>query len=169
MTVIGRGDIATSITDREGFTFFCAGVSNREPLTDRARQNEMSRIWRMNGTSDMFVYISTLSVYYSDSDYTNHKRDMERLVSRTFDNYCILRIGNIVWGDNPHTLLNHFRSKIVAGEPLDIQDTYRYLIDKEELNHWVEMIPEKGKHELNITGKRLKVERIVELIKEGKL
>lgn len=167
--VIGRGDISQAITDREGFTFFCAGVSNREPLTDRARQNELNRIWRMNGTKSMFVYISSLSVYYSNSEYTKHKCDMENLVRRTFDNYCIIRIGNILWGDNPNTIINFLRNKIRNNEPIEIQDVYRYVIDKDELNHWVGLIPSTGKHEMNLTGRMLKVQRIVELIKEGKI
>jgi len=167
--VIGRGDLATAITDREGFTFFCAGLSNREPISDRQKHNEMNRIWRMSGDTNMFVYFSSLSVYYADNEYTRHKLDMENLVKRTFDNHCIFRIGNIVWGSNPNTILNNFRHRIANNEPIEIQDAYRYLIDKDELKHWVGMIPSKGKHEMNCTGKRLKVERIVELIKEGKL
>lgn len=167
--IIGRGDLATAITDREGFTFFCAGASNREPLTDRQRHSELNHIWKLNATPGMFVYVSTLSVYYSDSEYTEHKRDMENLVKRSFDNYCILRIGNITWGDNPNTLINFLKGKIQNNEPPEVQDTHRYLIDKDELNHWVGLIPLSGKHEMNVPGKRLKVERIVELIKEGKI
>lgn len=166
--IIGRGDVASVIKDREGFTFFCTGVSNREPITDRQKQQELNRIWR-SSRDGMFVYISTLSVYYSDSEYTQHKRDMENLVRRTFDNFCIIRIGNITWGTNPNTLCNFLKSQIHNGETLDVQDTHRYLLDPEELNHWIGLIPSTGKHEMNVTGKRLKVERIVELIRENRI
>ena len=170
MSIVGRGTIASAINDREGFTFFCAGLSNREPISDRQKQNELNRIWRMNETKRMFVYISSLSVYYADSEYANHKRNMEKLVTRTFDNYCILRIGNVTFEDtNPNTLINYLKNAINKNEPFEVQDTYRYLVGKEELNHWVGLIPEHGKHEMNITGRMMKVEQIVKEITDGRL
>lgn len=166
MGIVGRGDIASVITDREGFTFFCSGVSNREPITDRLKQRELNAIWRTERNT-MFVYISTLSVYYSKSEYTLHKIDMENLVRRTFDNYCIIRIGNITWGSNPNTIINYIRHKLQSGETFEVQDTYRYILDKDDFTHWLSMIPNEGKHEMNITGKRVKVQKIVELLQQG--
>lgn len=166
--IVGRGDIASALTDKPNYTYFCTGPSNRVPITDRARHDELYKIWN-SPREGMFVYVSTLSIYYSDSEYTQHKRRMEDLVKRTFDNHCIIRIGNITWGSNPSTLVNYFKAKIAADEPIEVQDTYRYLVSKEELNHWVNLIPEKGKHEMNVTGTRHKVSEIVEMIKEGKL
>ena len=104
----------------------------------------------------MFVYISTLSIYYSFSDYTKHKKNMEQIVKEHFNNYCILRIGNIIWGDNPNTLINHLKK-----DSSRILKAYRYLIDEEELNHRVGMIPRSGKHEMNITGTRQTINEIV--------
>jgi len=164
--IYGRGDISKAITDKEGFTFFCCGASNRIPITDREREREMFRIWSTPKDS-MFVYISTLSIYYSDSPYTKHKINMENLVRARFENYCIFRIGNITWGDNPNTLINFLTDKIKNNLPFEIQDTYRYLIEKDEFQHWINLIPSKGKHEMNCTGKRMKVEQIVERIKDN--
>lgn len=168
MPVIGRGDIASPLTDKTGYTYFCCGPSNRTPITDRARHDELYKIWNAP-RQDMFVYVSTLSIYYSDSEYTKHKIAMEGLVKRLFDNYCILRIGNITWGSNENTLINYFKAKIKADEPIEVQDTYRYLVSKEELNHWVGLIPPTGKYEMNVTGTRNKVAEIVEMIKEERL
>ena len=175
MSVVGRGDLATHITDREGFTFFCTGASNREPITDRQKHEELNRIWRMKDTTDVFVYFSTLQVYTDDSElgsrkeYVLHKRDMENLVKRSFDNYCIVRIGNITFGNNPSTIINYFKNCIADKVDFPIEDTYRYLVDADELNHHLGRIPKTGKHEYNITGKRVTVEKIVELIVGGKL
>lgn len=168
--IVGRGVVAKTIKDREGFTFFCAGLSNREPITDRQKHNELNRIWR-SSRDGMFVYISTISIYYADNEYVRHKLDMENLVKRSFDNYCIVRIGNLIskHDDNPNTLLNKFRSQIENNEPLTVYDTYRYLIDADELNHWIEKIPPIGMHEMNITGRRMKVADIVTEIKNGRL
>lgn len=162
----GTGDIASVLTDKPGYTYFACGVSNREPISQRQKEREMYQIWQAKNEG-MFVYFSTLSVYYSDSEYTRHKIDMEKIVRARFKDYTIVRIGNIDWGTNPNTLINYLTDKIKKGEPYEVQDTYRYIVSKEEFQHWIEMIPEKGKHEMNITGKMMKVIEIVERIKKG--
>ena len=94
---------------------------------------------------------------------------MEVLIKEKFKNYCIFRIGNIRWGDNPNTILNNLGYKIHHKQQFEIRDECRYLIDREEFRHWISMIPTKGKHEMNVTGQRYKVKEIVKLIKDGKL
>ncbi len=156
--ILGRGDIAKAIKDREGFTFYCNGVSNRTPFNEHQRLKESNELWRIFnvGFNGMFVYISSLSIYYSDSEYTMHKIFMESFVKSNFNNYCILRIGNITWGDNPNTLINHLKK-----DTSRIEDTFRYLIFKEEFNHWVGLIPKMGKHEMNVTGEMISIKEIV--------
>lgn len=159
--IIGRGDIAKAIKDREGFILYCNGVSNRLPLDEVAENKEISEVYNLRGnkTKEMFVYISTLSIYYSDSEYTKHKLRMEAKVKKWFRNYCILRIGNITWGDNPNTLLNHLKR-----DSSRVDDTFRYLIKEGELNHWVSMIPKTGKHEMNVPGTMFKIKDIIKYI-----
>lgn len=154
--ICGRGDIAKVITDREGFLFYCNGVSNRLPLAEpllNAEQGEVRKLIREMPKSDMFVYISTLSVYYSNSVYTWHKKRMEKIIQASARHYAIIRIGNITWGDNPNTLIN-----FLTNHPeVQRQNVFRYLCDKEELNHWLSMIPRTGQHIMNITGRRINV------------
>lgn len=156
--IIGRGDIAKAITDIPGYLIYCNGASNRLPLDEPAENKEHREVWRCHTdhpVKTMFVYISTLDIYYSDTPYTRHKLRMEKRVKEWFRNYCILRIGNITWGNNPNTLINHLR-----GNQTDIRDEYRYLLSKDELNHWIGLIPKTGQHEMNITGERMKVQDI---------
>jgi hypothetical protein len=80
---------------------------------------------------------------------------------KEFDRNTIVRIGNIAWGTNPHTLINHFRGQIEKGEELNIQDTHRYVVDKDEFLYWLNLIPEWNT-EMNIPGKRMKVAEIVD-------
>lgn len=155
--IIGSGDIAKAIQDREGFIFYASGNSNRHPIKPCESDKEV-------GLDEMFVYFSTLSIYYSDSEYTKHKIEEEQEIKRKLVNYCIVRIGNITWGDNPNTIINHLRK-----DQSRIDDTYRYLIDQDELNHWLQLIPRYGKHEFNITGRRMKVSEIVKEINDGRL
>jgi hypothetical protein len=86
---------------------------------------------------------------------------METLVQGQFETSTIVRIGNINWGINPYTLINHIRGQIDRGEPLEIQDTYRYVVDKDEFLHWVGMIP-VWSCEMNVPGRKMKVREIVD-------
>lgn len=161
--IIGRGDIAKAIKDKDKFLFYANGFSNRIPFNTKQVEKEWTELlkWIYECENNMFVYISTLSIYYSNSEYTKWKLRMEDCIKRNFNNYCILRIGNITWGDNPNTLLNHLRK-----DTSRIDDTFRYLIDQDELNHWIDLIPRSGKHDMNITGKRMKVSEIVEQLQK---
>jgi hypothetical protein len=168
--IIGRGSIGSIIDDKEGYLFFANGISNRTSTTEESKNREKLQILEHLGTNDMFVYVSGLNVYYTpESEYTKHKIDMEDLVKDNFKNYCIFRIGSITWGNNPNTIVNFIRKKIQNGEEMEIQDVYRYLHTKEELTHWFNMIPSKGKHEMNVTGRMIKVSDIVKEIIENKI
>ena len=85
---------------------------------------------------------------------------MEDRVRSTFAHYTIIRLGNITWGKNPHTLINYFRNLARAGEKIEVWNTYRYLVDKKEFLHWISLIP-SWNCEMNITGTRMKVKNIV--------
>lgn len=148
--IIGRGDIAKEIPDREGFIFYANGSSNRLPLTKGNRSLEFNEVYQQHNTSDMFVYFSTLSIYYPGerSEYTEHKIMMEKTIQSFFTNYCIMRIGNIDWGDNPNTLINRLKR-----DSSKVQETYRYILNREEFRHWCGMIPKTGQHIMNVTGK----------------
>ena len=93
---------------------------------------------------------------------------MEKLVKKNFKHYTIIRMGNITWGKNPHTLINHFKNLIKNKEKIEIWDTHRYLINKKEFSHWINLIPEWN-CEMNLTGTKLLVGEIVKQIKLGHL
>lgn len=163
--IVGHGDLAKGLQDRKDLILFTSGISNRREfgIEDVWREEEMIQY-----QSGHLVYFSSLSVYYTHNLYTKHKLNMERLVKST-DNYTIIRIGNITWGDNPNTLINYLKNCIKNDLPYTVQDTYRYIIDKDELNHWVGMIKPYFSSEMNIPGRRMKVEDIVKEIKLGNL
>jgi hypothetical protein len=163
--IVGTGDLAHALTDREDLTLFASGISNRKDfgVEDIWREEELIQLQKGH-----LVYFSTLSIFYHHTLYTKHKLNMERLVKST-DNFTIVRIGNITWGDNPNTLINFLRHKIQNNLPFEVQDVYRYLIDKEELNHWVGLIKPYMSTEMNVPGRRLKVSEIVKMIENGEL
>ena len=159
--IIGNGDIANALNEIKGdFLFFASGVSNSQETRDFKYEREI--ILLMNQDRNFhIVYFSSLAIFYSDTRYTKHKLQMEHLVKKFFNSYTIIRLGNITWGKNPHTLINYLRNKKQNGEPLEIQDTCRYLIDKEEFKHWMDMIP-SWNCEMNIPGRRMSIKQIVE-------
>lgn len=154
--IVGHGDIASVLKDREGFLFFASGVSNSQCTDEEEYKREIKLLLEQDIRLHL-VYISTLAVFYSDTRYTQHKLQIERIIKRRFPKYTILRIGNITWGTNPHTLINYLHAHPEA----EIRDEYRYIITKDEFLHWVNMIPEWS-CEFNITGKRMKVKEIVD-------
>jgi hypothetical protein len=156
--IVGNGDIASVLPERDDLLFFASGVSNSRET--RESEYEREEILLREQEAQHIVYISSLSVFYSNTRYARHKRHMESEI-RKFPVHTILRIGNISWGTNPHTLINHFRNQVKKGEHLDIQDTYRYIVDKEEFLHWVSLIPEWS-CEINIPGRKLKVKEVVD-------
>jgi hypothetical protein len=172
--ILGRGNIASIIEDRKGFIFFACGESNRNELTHNRKITEINKllnIYFSNHPDRMFVYFSGLNIYYQDkikrNDYTEHKLHVEDCIKASIENYCIIRLGSITWGDNPNTLLNVLKRKVKEDENYIGEPVYRYLNSKEEVRHWCNMVPEKGKHEMNITGRMVFVPDLINEIKQG--
>ncbi len=158
--IVGHGDIASVLKDREDRIYFASGVSNSAEIRDSEYQREINLLWAQDKSKHL-VYFGSLSIFYSDTRYAKHKRLMEDLVINNFKHYTIVRMGNITWGDtNPNTLINFIKNKIRNREPFEIQDVYRYIVDKDEFLHWIDMIP-KWSCEMNIVGRRMKVKDIV--------
>ena len=155
----GTGDIASVLEDRDDLLYFARGVSNsqeeRESEFDRERNMLLAQ-----GKDRRLVYFGSLSIFYNDNRYTRHKKEMEGIVKAEYPKYCIARIGNIAWGDNPHTLINNLRGKVEREEPIEIRNTYRYVVEEEEFLHWMNLIPDFN-CEMNIPGRRMKVKDIV--------
>lgn len=164
--IVGNGNVAKAIVDNDQFLFFASGVSN----SAETRQAEFDREVRLLLDQDAeahLVYFSSLSVFYSDTPYANHKRRMEGFVHAR-KRYTIIRLGNLAWDTNPHTIINHLKGKIARGELFEVRDVYRYVISKEEFQHWLSLIP-WWNCEMNCPGAFLKVEEIVSRIKQGTL
>ena len=153
--IVGSGDLASVLPDREDLLFFASGVSNSQETRESEYTREFELLREQDQTKRL-VYFSSLALFYSDTRYTKHKKMMEEWVKRWFPKYTIIRLGNITFGKNPNTLINYFKDHRDA----EIQDVYRYIADKEELLHWINLIPDWN-CEINIPGRRMKVADIV--------
>ncbi|KKQ77862.1 MAG: hypothetical protein A3A96_00545 [Candidatus Zambryskibacteria bacterium RIFCSPLOWO2_01_FULL_39_39] len=159
--IIGDGDIASALKDKKEFLYFASGVSNSQETRESEYKRERDLLMEQNKNKHL-VYFSSLCVFYSDTRYAQHKIEMEKMVKNNFKYYTIIRLGNITWGKNPHTLINFIRNKLKNKEKIKIQPVYRYLVDKDEFLHWISLIP-TWNCEMNITGKRLLVKDIVKI------
>lgn len=157
--IVGNGDIASVLPDRDDFLFFASGVSNSREDRESEYEREINLLLAQDPNRRL-VYFSSLAIFYANTRYTRHKLEMEKWIENTFPSYTIVRIGNITWGDNPHTIINYFRNKIKAKQDFEIKDEYRFIVDKEEFLYWIDKIPHFN-CEMNITGLRLKVADIV--------
>lgn len=171
MPIIGSGDIASVLKDRDRALFFAKGVSDSlcedRIKFDRERSLLEIAIEKANKWTDCLFYFGSISCYFKTTPYTKHKEEMEGLIRSKCNHYNILRIGNINFGKNPHTFINYFRNCIEKGLPYKVFDEYRYLISKEELLLLTNNLPLTGKNEISVTGRIVKVQTIVdELIQE---
>lgn len=153
--VIGHGDIASAIIDREGITFFASGVSNSR--CEDVEEFDRERKLLVTMPENHIVYFSSLCIYYSNSKYAEHKKTMEWYIKKWFRSYTIMRLGNISWGTNPNTLINYLKAHPEA----EIQKVYRHIIDKDEFQYWLNMIPVGQKNEMNVPGKMVWVPDLV--------
>lgn len=158
--IVGNGDIAKIIEDREGACFFASGVSN-------SRCNDLNEFLRestllVQQPKDLCLfYFSSICIFDKNEHYALHKKVMEQVVRKNFKNYNIIRIGNIDWGINPNTFLNNLRAKKLAGEKFEIRDEYKYMISKEQLLLLTNNLPLIGKNEISVFGEMKKVKDLI--------
>jgi hypothetical protein len=161
--IVGRGDIASVLNDREGAIFFASGVSNSTETNQSEYWREMQLLDKQDKNKCLF-YFSSISVddmSKIENEYLMHKRRMELLIKSNFKNYNIIRIGNISWGNNPNTFLNYIKNKIKNGEPVEIKDEYKYIIDKEQLLLLTDNLPLIGQNTICAFSKMAKVNELI--------
>ncbi len=166
--IIGNGNIANAIIDREDVNFFASGVSDSSETSAIVFYREYNLL-KEQPKDVHLVYFSSLSIYRIQNRYNEHKKMMEQRVREWFKSYTIFRIEIIAWGNNPTTIHNVFRRKIAAGEPVIIQDTTRYVLSRAEFQKWLALIPVGEKHEMNVPGREYSIVEIYNMVKEGLL
>jgi len=162
--IIGAGDIASILVDRDGAIFFASGVSNSNEFRNEEFDREKNLLLKQDKTQCIF-YFSSITIDYREkfekSRYLQHKLEMENLIKNNFENYNIIRIGNISWGTNPNTFLNYIRGKMKNGEIVEIKDEYKYMIDKEHILLLTNNLPLKGKNIISVFGRMAKVKDLI--------
>ena len=160
--IVGKGDIASVLNDREGAIFFASGVSKSTEIIQSEFMREIELLDKQDRNKCIFYFSSiTLDDMSKNSQYLQHKRKMELLIKSNFENYNIIRIGNITWGNNPNTFINYIKNKIKNGEPVEIKDEYKYVIDKEQLVLLTDNLPLIGQNTICVFGRMAKVKDLL--------
>lgn len=151
--IIGSGLLAKAFASRfeasPDICIYAAGVSNsgcndkNEFLRERQR---LSEALAKSTVDQVFLYFSTCSVgddTSRNSDYVQHKIEMERLISQ-HANYIIARLPQVAGKtSNPHTLLNNLYAKILHGQKFVIwKNATRNILDIHDIVSIVEKIIE---------------------------
>ena len=166
--IVGNGNIAKVLEDREDLIYFASGVSDSNCKDINQFNREIDLLMSMNFNKHI-VYFSNLAIYYKNDDYTIHKIFMEDIIKKNFNSYTIVRIEVCEWVNNPTTILNVFKRKIDNNEEILIQDTTRYVLSLDEFLYWMKLIPVGRKNEMNILGKKMTIKEIVDKIKNQNL
>jgi predicted transcriptional regulator len=120
-------------------------------------------IWKILLFATIFINIFNLLKKY---DLFSFKELLILQFSRVlvfcgFENYNIIRIGNITWGSNPNTFINYIKNKKKKGEPVQIKDEYKYIIDKDQLVLLTDNLPLIGQNTLCVFGRMAKVAELI--------
>jgi hypothetical protein len=161
--IVGKGDIASILNDREGAIFFASGVSKSTETNESEFWREIELLDMQDKTKCLFYFSSITLDDMSkiDNQYLAHKRRMELFIKSNFENYNIIRIGNITWGNNPNTFLNYIKNRIKNQEPVEIKDEFKYLIDKEQLLLLTDNLPLVGQNTISVFGRMAKVKELI--------
>ncbi len=162
--IIGKGDIASILNDRDGVIFFASGVSNSSETKESEFDREFNLLSNQDKSKCIF-YFSSITIDNVEklkiNRYLQHKKQMEDYIKNNFENYNIIRIGNISWGKNPNTFLNYIRNKIKNNEPYQLSDEYKFMIDKEQLLLLTDNLPITGKTQISVFGRMAKVKDFI--------
>lgn len=162
--IVGRGDIASILNDREGVIFFASGVSNSLEKRESEYEREYKLLSEQDKTKCIF-YISSITIdnkeKFEISRYLQHKKQMEDYIKSNFKNYNIIRIGNIAWGSNPNTFLNYIKSKVKNNESFFISDEYKFMISEKQLLSLTDNLPINSQNQISVFGQMVKVKDLI--------
>lgn len=121
--IIGNGMIGTALKsiDRTDVVFVAAGVSDSScrDVGEFLREKTLIEKTIHNYPDLLLVFFSTFSIFdqtLSKTPYVNHKLEIEKLISKSCDNYLIVRLSNVVGiNGNPKNVFNYFYSSIKNG------------------------------------------------------
>ena len=78
--IIGNGNIAKVLKNRDDLIFFASGVSNSS-CEDQNEYNREFDLLKQQDKNTHLVYFSNLGIYYKNDTYTKHKIKIEDFIT----------------------------------------------------------------------------------------
>jgi nucleoside-diphosphate-sugar epimerase len=148
----GKGMIAQAFQkykNNENIFIFASGVSNSLEIDKDAflREKDLLNKRLSEFPNAVFVYFSTCSIYDSsmqNSNYVQHKLEMEKIITQGSNSFYIFRLPQVVGKSNSPTLVNYLVNTITNEQSFDIwEGSTRNLIDVEDVFKIINFIIEK--------------------------
>ncbi len=158
--IVGYGDIASVLMDRDGALLFASGVSNSSCCDHLKFQREIDLLMSQDKNLCCF-YFSSINVEKKNTSYFRHKFIMEEIVRDNFPNYNIVRLGNILWGTNPFTFINYLKDRKRKGMPYKVKDEYKFVIDEKSFVMIVNNLPLEGQNTISVFSRMAKVKDLI--------
>jgi nucleoside-diphosphate-sugar epimerase len=147
--IVGNGLIAKKFKgiDGEKFIFFLSGVSNSlcEDSDQFKRETQLIKFYIKKYPEKTIIYLSTTSIEYKKTKYTDHKKEIEGILENSKVNHYIFRIPQIIgFGGNENNFFNFIAKKIKNGLEFKAYDTYRSVIDLDDLSKIIKFLIENN-------------------------
>lgn len=157
--IIGNGLIATAFRksniDFDNYIIFASGVSNSKLEDSNEFEKELELIKEYLNIGKKFIYFSSIHMLdpsQNHSMYVQHKINMERFIEANFENYIIYRLPIVIGaGGNNKSLFNFLYDSIINRNNMNIfVDSYRYVIDVEDVVYFVSQTLNVNKNTINM-------------------
>ena len=156
--VVGNGMIANIFKNKyeydNNYLIFSSGVSdsNETDIKQYKKEEELILKYIKNFTSYKLIYFSSV-LLESDTPYFKHKKNIESIIINNCESYLIFRLPQIFGkGGNKNNIINYFRECINNNISIKCQqDTYRSIIDIEDLYNIINFCIKESNIILNIS------------------
>jgi nucleoside-diphosphate-sugar epimerase len=141
--VIGDGLLATTFKyyNNDCVIFLTSGISDSKSSDKNDMDRELLMIKNEieNNPNRLFIYFSTISIYTKNTDYTNHKLNVEKFIMNSSVKYIIFRLPQMVGiGGNKNNIFNFLKNKKIVD--FVVIDTFRSFLDVDDLYNIVTLI-----------------------------
>ena len=157
--IVGNGLIATALKKSDinfdKYVIFASGVSNSR-LEDRSEfEKEFELIKEYLNMDKKFIYFSSIHMLdpsQNKSMYVAHKIKIEKFIEQNFKDYIIYRLPIVIGqGGNAKSLFNFLYDSIRNKKNMNILvDSYRYVIDVEDVVYFVSQTLNITKNTINM-------------------
>lgn len=172
--IIGNGFIAKSFEnylDEHDVIIFASGVSNS---TSKEKNDFNREIQKINDISKNFhkkkiIYFSSCSISDKSRNtqaYQKHKLSMEKIITRLFKNYLIVRLPEVVGkNSNPNSLFNFLLNRIKNNKKIVTSSKcYRNFIDIDDAKLVVKYLLDNKYNRLTINVANISMIKVTDII-----